>query len=212
MKTAREIMNEAKSRYRHTFGDPIIIPLLNTVIKDIWKKIPKESLPSTIVCNKSEIYPIPNGIRRRNIKRISYGKPTGRFTTLEPIVVEENLTFGYYVLTENYIIIKEDQISPDVYVLMVYYDKIDPNAITDQNLDDPVDLDEAYEEAAIVGLLEKITAMRKDVKMKNNYAAEYNVQLGDILIDAVDKDPDYPSCKDQLPRRGRYYGGSMDER
>lgn len=204
MKSSGQIMADAKTRYRHIYSDATIIGWFNIVLKELWKIVPRESFPATIALNGTQLYDLPNGIKRKHIKKVTKGVIGGTFTPLDFVEVNESSRANGYSLMANQIVIEEDPNNTIEYILMIYYQKTIPDEVTELNLSDPPDIDESYEELVTVALLERIASARKDIKMKNNYASDYQFLLGDFAMEALTEDPDYPSCRDELPRRSRY--------
>lgn len=205
MSTVAQILLDTKTRYRHIYSDATVIGWLDIVQQKLWNIVPRDATPVTVTLNGTGQYALPTGIKRRNIKQVSMGPTGGTFTILPYRELHEVDGKGYSLLN-NFIQVTEPTptVPPTVNELHIFYDKVVPTPLASLPQTALPELDETYHELLTLGLLEMIAGARKDIKMKNNYGSEFNTLLGDFMIERIDDEPDYPSCKDELPRRARY--------
>lgn len=208
--TVQEILDDVKTRYRHIYTDEVVVEWLDKVHKRVYKLVPRDKTPIIITLDKSNSYALPVRLRRRWIKSVTMGIAGQKFNELTYRTREGTPGFDEYVLIEDTIVISENDDIDNLYVLMIYYDKVIPDDLTTADLGAVPDLAEEHHEILIVGLLEIIAASRKDVKMKNNYAADYQLLVADFVVESHDQDPEYPGTRDMMPRRARYHGGAME--
>lgn len=210
MPTIQQIIDDAKNRYRHTYLENVIIGWLDTVHIKMWKIIPRDALPVVIILNGSGMYALPPGVQRRHIKRVTMGPQAGPFITLSYEDINEDQAIGYSV-SGDFITLTEPKQPivgvPITYILFIYFDKVIPTSLVGLAKTAKPEIDETFHEALTVGLLEMIAGARKDIKMKNNYASEFNALIGNFMLEAMDNDPEYPSCRDDLPRRAGFFNG-----
>lgn len=213
MPTAKEIMEDADSRYRNTFSLPKKLGWLNYAYFQLRKKMHLEDeLLSAVILTVGGVplYPFPDGVSSVNIREINLedAPGTGSFRLVPFKAIQDEDISEYWTFFNGYFLIYPTPV--DQRAIMFYF-LPDSAVITEANYTSFIpDLDKAYHELLVLMLVERYAAARKDVTMKSNYANDGAMMESDLRWTEITSLPEFPSCRDVMPRRSRYNGSRVD--
>lgn len=211
MSTIQQLLDDVKLRYRHTFTNAQVLVWMNEEQRELFEILQIDSVPYsfTLVAN-TYFYPIPTDIEIEKIKTVNIqvnDQTPPNFAQL-PFVrnddnQEVNVAQYWYTIIENnfYINVPGGPVADrKVYV---YHDK-SPTEISSANLSIEPSTPVKFQEILKLGVLERIAAARKDIVMKNNFAAEKEEKIAHELWSMKANEPEFISAIDVLPRVRRW--------
>lgn len=206
MRTLQNLLDDIKLRYRHTFTNDQVLVWLNEERRELFQMFDIESTPLSITTIKdTQFYAIPDGLDIEKIKvmtiQINDSDPPD-FVEL-PFVYNDNnkgVPFGPWITVEG-----------DAFFVSVPGGTVDDRVIyiyCNQSADDLTTADLGSEpipaklqEVLKLGTLKRIAQSRKDIGMANNYDAEHEQKLGDLLWSQKLNEPEYSQPVNQQPLR-----------
>lgn len=210
MPTAQQILNDIDLRYRNTFSVAQKLVWMNEEQRELFDVLEIDSPPYAFKTVEGvNFYPLPDDFDVTKIKTVTYQVSDDDPEWRElPFYRNDDRQFAtngpwYTVVSDAFYLHVPDGV-PDNRLVYIYYDK-DPTEVTEDNLDHPVDLPAKYHELLKLGVLKRIAAARKDVLMYNNYNADYEQKLADILWLRKMKEPEWNQPIDMMPKLGGFH-------
>lgn len=207
MATYKDILDDVKIRYRHTFSDNDIFVWLNESMGDIYEVIELDSIPYLIQTIYHEhFYNLPDNMDVTKIKTVTCQITDSDAYTEIPFVRVDDMQFAdatthwYSIVGGMFYINIPNEILDNIPILIFCDSFID--TITEGNIDDKVNLPVKYHEILKLGILERIASARKDTVMKNNYFNEKEGKLTEYAWQTKLAEPEWTRPIDVMPRRG----------
>ena len=209
MATAQQILDDVNLRYRNTFTTSQILVWFNEEQRELFDILELDSAPYNFTTVADEnFYPFPDQFDVTKIKVVTYQTDD----STDPNYVEvpffrnddnQKSTYSspwYTIVSDAFYLYVPDQVPADRTVYI--YTDSDPTEVTTSNVSDAPDLPTKYQEILKLGVLKRIAGARKDGLMRNNYDAEYQQKISDILWDKKLKEPEWISPIDMMPKAG----------
>lgn len=208
MATIQQILDDIKLRYRHTFTTDQVIVWANEEQRELFEILELDSVPFSFSTVAGQyLYPIPLGVEKDRIKVMTY--QINATTDFIEIPFRENDNNQYvsesdywYTILENNFYLNIPSVPLDNRTIYIYLDQ-QPEAISSVNLNVEPAVPVRYQEILKLGVLERIAAARKDVAMKNNYAADKQEKIFELDIKMKQQVPEFHTPIDTLPRLHR---------
>lgn len=205
MATYKDILDDVKLRYRHTFTDKQVFVWLNESMGDIYDVIELDSVPYLIQTIYHEhFYNLPDNMDVTRIKTVTCQKTNSDVYTEIPFVRVDDMQFTevnshwYSIVGQMFYINIPGEILDNIPILIFCDSFLD--SITEDNLNDKVNLPVRYHEILKLGILERIAEARKDVVMKNNYTIDKEEKLTDYAWQTKLAEPEWTKPIDNMPR------------
>ncbi len=208
MPTLQQLLDDINLRYRNTFAAAQKVIWMNHIQRQIFQSVRHEAAPYyfTLVDGQA-FYPLPSDCDVKGIEQVALQVDSDTGTNAdyeqldyrrkeEPAYKEEKF---YAIANGNIFVNPLPNSTTAGRRVYVYYTK-KPAEISDTALNVKPDLEEDFHELLVYGTLEKIAEARKDVAMKNNFAASFT-ELFDSYQDQYDMaDPEFVQPVDVLPK------------
>lgn len=211
MATSQQILDDVNLRYRNTFTTAQKLVWFNEEQRELFDVLEIDSPPYAFTTVAGEnFYPLPTDFDVTKIKTVTYQNDD----TADPKWIE--LPFyrnddrqvpssgPWYTIVSDAFYLHVPGGVPENRVVYIYYDK-EPAEVTESNINAPPDLPTKYHELLKLGILKRIAAARKDVLMYNNYNADYEQKLADILWLRKMKEPEWNQPIDMMPKLGGFH-------
>lgn len=209
MASYKDILDDVKTRYRHSFTDDKVFVWLNESMGDIYQDIELDSIPYLIQTIYHEhFYNLPENMDVTKIKTVTCRIDNSDVYTEIPFMRVDDMqfandgTYWYSIVGQMFYLNVPDEI-PDNMPILIYCDAF-VDIVTTANINDKVNLPMRYQEVLKLGILERIAAARKDVVMKNNYMAEKQEKLTDFVWQTKLAEPEWTKPIDVMPRAGNH--------
>jgi hypothetical protein len=197
MATAQQILDDVNLRYRNSFTTEQKLVWYNEEQRELFDVLELESPPYTFQTVEGEnYYPFPDQFDVTKIKTVTYQIND----TAEPSFVEVPflrnddrqgvLDQPWYTIVSDAMYLYVPDKVPGNRTVYIYTDS-DPTEVTMANLNAAPDLPTKYQEILKLGILKRICAARKDVVMVNNYTAEYEQKISDVLWMRKLREPEF---------------------
>lgn len=215
MATVTEMFIDIDLRYRNTFSLPQKMVWMTEEQDDLFEILEIDLSPISFPLQTGvELYPTPTGVDADRIKTVTIqvndDVDSPEFAELPFKRNDDRQFVGYAGL--YYSLVGESMFIPrgtvDDRQVYIYLDK--PPAILSAAEEPSVP--RRYQEVLKLGTLERIAAARKDVLMKNNYAADKEQKIIDLEWKMKMQDPELQGPIDMLPRANRNRRGKYDYR
>lgn len=215
MATLQQLLNDIDLRYRNSFTVAQKLVWMNEEQQELFQIFQFDSAPYAFqLVQGVRFYPIPDEVDIDRIKvitvQVNDGNPP-QFRQLDfrrnDDDVEAWINRPWYTIVEKnfYIHLPTETMYEDNRVVYVYHDS-PPATITTSDLNKEPSVPVRYQEILKLGVLERIAAARKDVQMKNNYAADKQEKILEMEWRMKMSEPEFVSPTDVNPRiRNHHY-------
>lgn len=209
MPTSQDILTDVDLRYRNSFTTAQKLVWFNEEQRELFDILEIDSPPYafTTVADES-FYPFAADFDITKIKTVTYqtdDTDSPNYVEVDPKRNDDNQYAAYgkpwYTVTSDsmYLYIPGGAVNDrNVYV----YCDSDPTEVTTSNISSSPDLPTKYQEILKLGILKRIAGARKDILMRNNYDAEYQEKISDVLLLRKMKEPEWIQPVDMLPHAG----------
>ncbi|MBY9081196.1 hypothetical protein KIH86_23905 [Paenibacillus sp. HN-1] len=198
MASYQDILNDVNLRYRNTFSNAQKIVWMNEELRELFDVLEIDSPPyafTTVLDNN--YYPFPDGLDFTKIKvvnmEIDETSPEPTFQEVPMKRNDDNVFSGnapWYTIVSNAMFLYYPGGVPDGMAVYIYLDS-EPIEVTESILSSTPDLPTKYHEILKFGILKRMASARKDVVMKNNYEADYQEKIADVLWSRRIKEPEF---------------------
>lgn len=211
MSTIQQLIDDVKLRYRHTFTTDQVLVWMNEEQRELFEILEIDAAPYsfTLVAN-TYFYPMPEDVEIEKIKTVNIqvnDQTPPDFAQLPFIRNDDNQDASvaqyWYTIIENNFYINVPGGPVAGRKVYVYHDK-SPTEISSANLSIEPSTPVKFQEILKLGVLERIAAARKDIVMKNNFAAEKEEKIAHELWSMKANEPEFISAIDVLPRVRRW--------
>ncbi|MCL6479073.1 MAG: hypothetical protein K6T65_11775 [Peptococcaceae bacterium] len=217
MPTIQQLLDDIDLRYPNSLTIAQKLYWMNRIQKEIFQEAKHEAPPYyfTTVSGQS-FYPLPSDCDPDDIIKFTIETKSGS-NDYNPLTFREFDSDEYVASTDEFCTVFNGNIylnpQPTVSTagrkVYVYYNK-HPAELSESNLSASPDLQEAYRDLLVFGVVRNIAQAMKNVEIANNYASEYNVLMRKLLVEKYNKMPKYPATKDVYLRR--YWRSKARER
>lgn len=213
MATVQQIFADVRLRYRNTFTDAQLLVWLIEEQRELYEILKLDSPPYAFDTVEGEnFYPFPADFDITKIKTVTYQVSDAddpKYIEL-PFRRNDDLQFtGYqywYTVTSDAMYLHVPGGVPATRRVYVFCDA-DPSDVT---VDGTPDLPVRFQEILKLGILKRIAMARKDIEMYNNYDAEHEQKITDLMWGRNVLEPEWVSPTDVMPHAGRRWrGGSV---
>lgn len=215
MATLQQMLDDIKLRYRHSFTNDQVLVWMSEEQRELFEYIEIDGEPYqfTTVADQN-FYPIPGEIEIEKIKAVTFERDSNDnyiqldFKRNDDNVFITNDGLWYTIISDTFYIHYPGTMPADRKIY-IYADQlaIDMNS---SNLSLEPATPKKFQEILKLGTLERIASARKDVIMKNNYAAEKEQKISDMLWNMKQYEPEWVSPADVMPHAGgRWRGGTV---
>jgi hypothetical protein len=196
MASSQSILDDINLRYRNTFTTSQILVWMNEEQQELFETLELDAPPINFPLQTDvQFYAIPVGIDIDKIKTVTIqinDDPT--LPDFSELPFKRNDDRQYTNGTELYYTIVGDSFFIPIGALddrqvYVYMDS-NPAEIT-LNLTVSPDLPTKFQELLKLGTLKRIAGARKDTQMYNNYSADYEQKIADILWNRKLSEPEF---------------------
>lgn len=215
MATIQQLLDDIKLRYKHTFTNDQVLVWMNDEQQELFDILEVDSVPYafTTVAGKY-LYPIPSDVDIDRIKVLSVqinDQSPASFQEMDFIEndpgQETSIGEYWYTLMQNNFYLNVPGGTVDNRTVYVYHDS-QPTTISSSSLNIEPSTPIRWQEILKLGTLERICAARKDVVMKNNFAAEKEQKIDDNEWRMIMSAPAFTQPVNELPKRtGTLYTG-----
>jgi hypothetical protein len=216
MPTSQDILTDIDLRYRNSFTQAQKLVWFNEEQRELFDMLEIDSAPysfSTVLNQNS--YPFPDQFDVTKIKTVSYQIDDTNFQEIDFKRNDDNQDAGYgliwYTIVSNLFFLYVPDSVPAGRTVYIYCDS-DPTDVTTTNVGNAPDLPTKYQEILKYGVLKRIAEARKDTLMRNNFDANYQEKIADLIWERKLKEPEFSSAVDVLPGNDRYRVGRYDYR
>lgn len=199
MASSQAILDDVNLRYRNSFTTEQKLIWLNEEQRELFDILELDSPPYTFQTVAGEnFYPFPDQFDVTKIKTVTYQvSDTAQQNYLEvPFLRNDDrqgvLSGPWYSIVSDAMYLDVGGDVPDGRNVYIYTDS-DPIEVTTANISSAPDLPTKYQELLKLGVLKRIAQARKDIVMQNNYAAEYEQKISDVLWERKLKEPEWTS-------------------
>lgn len=209
MITAQQILDDVDLRYRNTFTTTQKLVWFNEEQRELFDILEIDSPPYAFTTVAGEnFYPFPADFDITKIKVVTYqidDTATPNYVEIPMYRNDDNQYASYgtpwYTVTSDSMYLYVPGGAVDNRTVYVYTDA-DPTEVTTANVSSSPDLPTRYVEILKLGILKRIAMARKDAQMYNNYTADYEQKLSDIMWQKRLKEPEWIQPIDMLPHAG----------
>lgn len=207
MATSQAILNDVDLRYRNTFTTEQKLEWFNEEQRELFDILELDSDPYAFTTVAGEnYYPIPDGLDIEKIKVVTYQNqdtPEPNFDEIHFYRNDDykNAPYGgtWFTAVSDAFYLYVGGGVPDGRIVYIYCDS-DPTEVTTSNLNLPPDLPTRYHEILKLGILKRIAMARKDVVFQNNYDADRELKIMEIMWQKRLKEPEWVTPADVMPR------------
>lgn len=214
MTTYQAILTDVDLRYRNTYTTLQKLVWLNEEQRELFDVLEIDSPPYAFTTVLGiNVYPFPSEFDVTKIKVVSYQIDVATTPNFVEVEFKRNddhqvsdSSVWYTIVSDSMFLYVPSSVPADRTVY-IYCDS-DPTEVTTANISSSPDLPRKYQEILKLGVLKRIAGARKDIQMRNNYDAEYQQKLDDILWQKKLAEPEWVSPSDVLPKAGSgwHYG------
>lgn len=212
MATAQAILDDINLRYRNTFTTSQVLVWFNEEQRELFDVLEIDSPPYTFTTVLDEnFYPFPADFDVTKIKVVTYQTDDADDPNYIEVPFKRNddnqygsYSVWYTVTSDAMYLYVPDSVPADRNVY-IYCDS-DPTEVTTSTLTIAPDLPTKYQEILKLGVLKRISGARKDIQMRNNYDMEYQQKIDDVLWGRKQKEPEWSSAVDMMPKAGSRRG------
>lgn len=206
MATVQELLNDIKLRYRHTFTTDQVLVWMSEERRELYQMFDIESAPLSFTTQADvQFYPIPDGLDIEKIKVMTIqinDQDPATFQEL-PFLRNDNnqgVPFGPWITVEGDTFFLSVPGGPvDNRTVFIFCDQSAEDLTTSDLLSEPVPL--KLQEVLKLGTLKRIAQARKDADMSNNYDAEREQKLDDLLWVQRMNEPEFIQPVNMQPLR-----------
>lgn len=202
------VLTDINLRYRNTFTQDQVLVWLNEERRELYQMFDIESTPYSITTvADTQFYTIPSGVDMEQIKvmTLQIDDATNPSFVELPFIYNDNrssVPYGPWCTVEGnalFVSIPGGVVADRA--IYIYCDQTAIDLTTSDLSSEPISL--KYQEVLKLGTLKRIAQARKDGVMANNYDAEREQKIGDLLIMQQLNAPEFVTPADMLPRRNR---------
>ena len=207
MPTSQDILNDVNLLYRNTFTTEQKLVWFNEEQRELFDILELDSPPYAFQTVEGEnFYPIPDGFDIEKIKVVTYQNQDTPEPNFDEIHFYRNDDYKNAPYGETWFTIVSGAFYlfvgggvPDGRTVYIYSDS-DPSEVTQANINLPPDLPVRYHEILKLGLLKRIAMARKDIVFQNNYDADREQKIAEVLWMKKLKEPEWVTPADVMPR------------
>jgi len=209
MASSQAIISDVDLLYRNTFTIDQKLVWLNEEMRELFDVLEIESEPyafSTVADNN--YYPLPEQFDVTKIKTITMQLNTTSPNHVElPFKRNDNDVYaGYcywYSIVSDMLYIYYQGGVPDGMNVYIFCDA-EPIQVTNGNITSEPSLPTKYQELLKLGILKRIAMARKDLVMHDNYDAEYQEKIADVVWLRHTKEPEFVQPTSNMPQRNHW--------
>lgn len=214
MSSISNLLADINLRYRNTFTIEQKLVWLNEEQRELFDVLELDSQPYTFMTVKdNNFYPFPDGFDVTKIKVVNMQLNT---TSPDPSYKEvpfksndDNVyapSGPWYTVVSDTMYLHHPGGVPDEMSVYIYCDA-DPTEMTTATMSQEPDLPLKYQEILKIGVLKRIAGARKDIVMRNNFDAEYQEKITDVLWARKLQEPQWvqPTSTQKFRDRSRGY-------
>ncbi|KWX71623.1 hypothetical protein AMQ84_27260 [Paenibacillus riograndensis] len=198
MATASSLLNSINLMYRNSYSTADKLVWMNEEQRELFDLLEIDSEPYAFVTvQDNNYYPFPAGFDVTKIKvvtmQITNSSPNPTFQEVTPKQNDDNVfadNCPWYTIVSDAMFLSYPGGVPDAVAVYIYCDA-DPAEITEVNLNLSPDIPVKYQEILKLGVLKRMASARKDIVMHNNYDAEYQEKISDVLWLRKLKEPEF---------------------
>ncbi len=218
MATVQALLDDVSLRYRHTFINAQVIVWMNEAQTDLFEVLEIDSTPYSFETVEDQfLYPIDTGIDIDRIKVITIQINDATTPTFQELPFKRNDNNQYVSESDYWYTIIEDNFyvnvpggAVDDRFVYIYLDTA-ATAISASSLGVSPATPTRYQELLKLGTLVRVAGARKDIDMRNNYAAEYEEKIDDLMWKMKMNEPEFIQPVDVMPRSRRNRNGRVVE-
>ena len=220
--TLQELLNEIDIRYPNTISSAIKIGWMNTLLKQVYKKIPNEHIYTFMTVEGQALYTLPDYVKIENIinpilltindslidsdSRFNKYSYAGLVDTIEGSFGNKLSGMRYYSATFNWL----NQIGLYPIPAMTgltckFVYKKYPGDLSENNLSEEPDIQSEWHEILVYECIIKcaLSGNNPDSDTANIYIPIRNALMRDILDVKYEYDPEYPSTRN-VTKKGQF--------
>lgn len=198
MSSITEIMKDINLRYRNTFTNSQKLVWLNEEQRELFDVLEIDSEPYAFVTVENNgYYPFPEGFDFTKIKVVSmqlnHSSPDPMFREVPMRRNDDNVyapAGPWYTIVSDVMYLDYPGGVPGGMNVYIYCDA-DPTEVTESTMNLECELPVKYQEILKLGVLKRIAGARKDIVMRNNYDAEYQEKIAEVLWNRRLKEPEF---------------------
>lgn len=200
-------MDDVNLLYRNTFSTAQKLVWFNEEQRQLFDILELDSAPYTFTTVEDEnFYPFPDQFDKTKIKAVTYqvDDTTDPQYTEIPYAANDPFSPSPYsypwwsIVSDVFYLYMPDKVIGNR--ILYIYCEADPTEVTAANMGDNPDLPTKYQEILKLGILKKIAMARKDVVMYNNYTADYEKKITDVLWQKKLDEPNWKQPQDVMPQ------------
>lgn len=208
MPSSQQLLDDINLIYRNTFQTAQILVWFNEEQRELFDILELDSPPYTFVTVSGEnFYPFPDQFDVTKIRSVTYQVDS----TVDPQYVEipfaandpytqSPYAYPWYTIVSGAMYLYFPTDTDNVGGRNVYiYCEADPTEVTTANLSVSPDLPTKYQGILKLGVLKRIAMARKDVVFHNNYSADYEQKITDVLWEKKLARPTWTQPQDVMP-------------
>ncbi|MCP1134330.1 hypothetical protein NKT34_13580 [Paenibacillus polysaccharolyticus] len=181
-------MSDINLRYRNAFTNAQKLVWFNEEQRELFDCLELNSPPYAFTTvDGINIYPFPDEFDTSKINvvsmQINTSSPSPTFVEVPSKYNDDNVFAPrgvWYTVVSNTMFLYYPNTMPGNMVVYVYCDA-SPTDVTEATMDLEPDLPTKYQEILKIGVLKRIAGARKDIVMRNNFDAEYQEKIADVL-------------------------------
>ena len=198
MPSISNIVADINLRYRNTFTNSQKLVWLNEELIELFDVLDIDSPPYGFMTVKdNNYYPFPDGFDETKIKvvsmQINNSSPDSTFQEVPFKRTDDNVyapNGPWYTIVSNTMYLDYPGGVTDNMTVYVYCDA-DPSTVTESTMDQECELPVKFQEILKLGVLKRIAGARKDIVMRNNFDAEYQEKITDVLWTRKLEEPEF---------------------
>jgi hypothetical protein len=216
MPSSQQIIDDINLRYRNSFTTDQVLVWFNEEQRELFDILELDSPPYTFVTVADEnFYPFPEGFDITKIKTVTFQINDTTNPDYIEVPFKRNDDDQYSDLSVWYTVVSDAMFlyvpgdMPDARNVYIYCDS-DPEEVTTANLNVSPNLPTKFQELLKLGVLKRIAMARKDTQMKNNYEADYQMKLADVVWNKRLDEPEFVQPVNTNLRPFRSTGWAME--